>query len=433
MKIVGKTAAEIFDCIRLMTRSKALQPGDALPPVRDLAVALEVNRNTVAAAYKRLVAAGIAVSQGRLGTLIRQTENMVEREGGVQGSPLTDVASGNPNPQWLPDVAAALVQRPYRPRLYGEPTVNAELEAYGRRWMEPDCPSAGEINLTHGAVDAVERLLAAELVGGDKVVVESPCFLSSIITLRVVGLVPVGVAVDSEGMCPAGLAAALEAGAQAVVLTPRAHNPTGCSLRAGRAAQLQALLAQYPHVLIIVDDHFALLSSQPYHSIIPASAERWALIRSVSKVLGPDMRLALVCSDAQTSRRLRLRLVSGTNWVSHLLQDVVLASLTSPLFEAQISRAKADYAQRQQWLRQALQQHGLQVPASCDGLNLWLPLQQEAQPLAHALARRGWLVRNSEPFCLDEAVAGLRLTIATLDEPQAQKLAEDIRACLTGC
>ncbi|HHC4865294.1 TPA: GntR family transcriptional regulator, partial [Klebsiella michiganensis] len=53
--IVGKTASEIFDSIRHLVQSGALKPGDVLPPVRELAGKLSVNRNTVAAAYKRLV------------------------------------------------------------------------------------------------------------------------------------------------------------------------------------------------------------------------------------------------------------------------------------------------------------------------------------------------------------------------------------------
>ncbi len=63
----GKTASDIFDHIRHLVQSGGLRPGEVLPPVRELASQLEVNRNTVAAAYKRLVTSGLAVSQGRNG------------------------------------------------------------------------------------------------------------------------------------------------------------------------------------------------------------------------------------------------------------------------------------------------------------------------------------------------------------------------------
>ena len=202
MKIQGKTAAQIVDCVRALVQSQQLLPGQALPPVRELAAELDINRNTVAAAYKRLAAAGIALTQGRLGTVIRDPYGAGEQEGALPDTPLTDLASGNPRREWLPDMARAFAARPYRPRLYGEPTVNPGLETYGRGWLAPDCPGLFDINVTHGAVDAIERLLVSHLVPGDKVAVENPCFLSSINTLRSAGMAAIGVAMDDEGMLP---------------------------------------------------------------------------------------------------------------------------------------------------------------------------------------------------------------------------------------
>lgn len=63
MKITGQTASAVFDSIRQQILSGALEPGQLLPPVRDLALQLQINRNTVAAAYKRLDAAGLAHTQ----------------------------------------------------------------------------------------------------------------------------------------------------------------------------------------------------------------------------------------------------------------------------------------------------------------------------------------------------------------------------------
>ncbi|EBB9959654.1 GntR family transcriptional regulator, partial [Salmonella enterica] len=58
--IDGKTANEIFDSIRHHIIAGTLRAEDSLPPVRELASELKVNRNTVAAAYKRLITAGLA-------------------------------------------------------------------------------------------------------------------------------------------------------------------------------------------------------------------------------------------------------------------------------------------------------------------------------------------------------------------------------------
>lgn len=429
-EITGKTASDIFDSVRMLVRTGALLPGQPLPTVRALAARLAVHRNTVSTAYKRLASAGVAMTQGRLGTLVREQAGPGEQEGSLPGSPPTDLSSGNPNPAWLPDLGTLLKCRAYRARLYGDAPVDAELEAAARPWMEGDCPRDAELNLSHGSVDAIERLLSAHLVAGDKVAVEDPCFLGSLNTLRVAGFQALGVPVDVHGMQAPALERALAAGAQAVILTPRAHNPTGASLSGARGRSLRAVLAKYPHVLVIADDHFSLLAASPYHDAIPPRARRWALIRSVSKMFGPDLRLAFVASDPETSRRLRLRLAPGTNWVSHLLQDAVAACLASPDVAGQITHARADYARRRSILADALAAQGIAVAAPADGLNLWIPLREDSRASALALARRGWLVRAGEAFGVQAPAHGVRVTVSTLDETLARAFACALGAVL---
>ncbi|MFT3758525.1 GntR family transcriptional regulator [Thauera sp.] len=87
MLIRGKTSAEIFDCVRALTQSGELLPGNALPPVRELAEALGIGRNTVAAAYRRLTLSGITASQGRLGTVVRNHYEPREQEGALADTP----------------------------------------------------------------------------------------------------------------------------------------------------------------------------------------------------------------------------------------------------------------------------------------------------------------------------------------------------------
>ncbi|WP_258223617.1 GntR family transcriptional regulator, partial [Stenotrophomonas sp. HMWF003] len=96
MKITGQTASAVFDSIRQQILSGALVPGQLLPPVRDLALQLQINRNTVAAAYKRLDAAGLAQTQGRRGTVVTAPPAVGAQEGSTGGSALHDLSSGNP-------------------------------------------------------------------------------------------------------------------------------------------------------------------------------------------------------------------------------------------------------------------------------------------------------------------------------------------------
>lgn len=424
--IVGKTASEIFDNIRHLVQSGVLKPGDVLPPVRELAGKLSVNRNTVAAAYKRLVNSGLAISQGRNGTAIKTHNTLPALEGGDPSSPLKDISSGNPDPTRLANVKNYLSAIAAAPRLYGDAAVDPRLAAWAHAWMSKDSGVDAEINLASGAIDALERLLCALLLPGDSVAIEDPCFLSSINMLRYAGFTPSPVPVDAEGMQPDALEEALRNGARAVIITPRAHNPTGCSLSEPRARAIRDILARYPQVLVIIDDHFALLSSTPWHSPLAAESRRWALVRSLSKTLGPDMRLAIVASDCETSAALRLRLNSGSQWVSHLLQDLVIACLNDDAFMASLTESRRHYRRQHEKLIAALARCGITHLTPGDGLNFWFPLEEPSLPVALRLAHAGWLVREGETFGIRAPSHGLRLSLATLSDEEINKLASDL-------
>jgi DNA-binding transcriptional MocR family regulator len=113
----------------------------------------------------------------------------------------------------------------------------------------------------------------------------------------------------------------------------------------------------------------------------------------MSKTLGPDLRLAFIASDADTSAALRLRLNAGSQWVSHLLQDLTLACLTDEAFIASMTETRRHYRQNEK-LAAALARHGYSHATPGDGLNFWLPLPAASQPYALRLARAGWLVRE---------------------------------------
>jgi DNA-binding transcriptional MocR family regulator len=433
MQIVGKTALEISDAIRTLAQNGNLRPGDALPPVRELAETLKVNRNTVAAAYQRLAKAGIAVTRGRLGTAVCVAPAAGEQEGSSAGMALIDLADGNPDPQWLPDPQVLLDGCALKTFLYGEDTILPALRQWGFDWFEPDCAPGYEVELTHGAVDAIERLAAAHLVPGDKVAVEDPCFLGAINALRLAGMQAVGIGIDETGMRPEALEDALDRGVRAVLVTPRVHNPTGCSLSKRRADALKRTLSAYPNVLVIVDDHFALLAETPYHSIIPATTARWALVRSVSKGLGPDLRLAFVACDPATANRLRNRLAPGMTWVSHILQAIVGACLASTDVRQRLDLARSEYARRRNELCHALRDHGFDLPSAAEGFNVWVPLPMEAKDVAFALAKKGWLVRLGGGFHVQGDAQAIRVTASKLQDGQAQRFAEDLKSCLAEC
>ncbi len=432
LSITGTTAAEIADSVRDLLERGALAAGDPLPPVRTLADLLGVNRNTVVAAYRLLAQNGLVVSRGRGGTRVAD-RSPVAQEGYAGDSVLRDVGTGNPDPARIPDPSTVLARVAGRPVLYGEPVLDRDLEQWAREWFA-DALAPGmapRLTVTGGAVDAVERLLAQALTRDDAVALEDPCFLASIHTVRLGGYRAVPVPVDDEGMTVAGLRAALEAGVRAVVCTPRAQNPTGVSLSDRRARELREVMSGHPYVLVIEDDHFSMLTTSPYRSIVSREHRRWALVRSVSKFLGPDMCLALTASDAETAERLALRLSPGTTWVSHLLQRLTHALVSDPTVVSEIDDAASHYADRNARFAGLLTERGL-VTRAGEGLSVWVRLPVAGRAVAGHLMRRGWLARTGDEFVLADPASAdaLRLTVHDLSDADAERLADDLVAAV---
>ncbi|MGE2846944.1 GntR family transcriptional regulator [Rhodococcus sp. 2.95] len=201
--VVRGTAGEISEGIRNLISAGVLAPGDALPPIRALADDLEVHRNTVAGAYRLLVAAGVVETQGRRGSFVRAIP-FLEGEGGIALPGSVDLASGNPDPALLPDLRASLDRTTYTPRLYGAAATEPLLDSWARSSIEDEVLRPCSITITNGAVDAVERLLTAHLTRGDAVAIEDPCFLASIGTLKANSFRAVPMDIDTSGITRKG-------------------------------------------------------------------------------------------------------------------------------------------------------------------------------------------------------------------------------------
>src|ERR1700734_4020666 len=67
--------AQLERAIRVSIATGRLRPGDKLPTVRQLAVDLRINANTVAKVYAELERAGVVATQRGVGTFIHELEN----------------------------------------------------------------------------------------------------------------------------------------------------------------------------------------------------------------------------------------------------------------------------------------------------------------------------------------------------------------------
>ncbi|WP_157859328.1 GntR family transcriptional regulator, partial [Streptomyces pathocidini] len=103
-RIEGRRAAEIAASVERGIGAGELIPGQPLPPLRELAQRLDVNPNTVAAAYRALRDRGVIETAGRRGSRVRARPASTAREAIRVDVPpgVVDVSTGNPDPALLP-------------------------------------------------------------------------------------------------------------------------------------------------------------------------------------------------------------------------------------------------------------------------------------------------------------------------------------------
>lgn len=410
--------------------SGELEPGRLLPPMRELAAQLGVNPNTVAAAYRTLRERGVIETAGRRGSRIRSKPATTGRDYIRVGVPdgVRNLVDGNPDRTLLPGLAEAFAVAAERsdrePVMYGEEAVEPELARLARAELDADSVPDGPVVVTSGSLDAIERVLVTHLKPGDAVAVEDPGWGSLLDLVPALGLRVVAMGVDDEGPVPDDVRRALDAGARALIVTCRAQNPTGAAVTATRARALRSVLKKYPGTLLIEDDHGHRIVDLPLHPLA-GTTRHWALVRSVAKAYGPDLRLAVLTGDPVTLDRVHGRQRLGPGWVSHLLQRAVVHLWTSGAVDARA--VAASYERRRDALIDALEERGIAARGR-SGMNVWVPVPDETGAVARLL-HAGWAVAPGARFRVS-APPGLRITVSTLTPGDIEPLADAVASAV---
>lgn len=401
--IDDKSPRGIAAAIARLITAGVLAPGDRLPTVRELGAELGVSPATVSQAWQAMGSVGLIVSRGRSGSFVRSAPvpwltPRVQRMAGHLGEARLDLSRGTPDPLLLPDLALALTRVSEHAETFSYqevPVIPELLDHLRSSWPYP----AEAITVVDGALDGLSRSLEQVIRFGDRVIVEDPSFPPFFDLLDQLGAVRVPVAVGTDGLDPVALRRALALGPAALLLQPRAQNPTGVSMTAERAEELAGIIAasrQASAMIVIEDDHSAGISASPEVSLGRWLPERVLHIRSYSKSHGPDLRIAALGGPEALINQVVARRMLGPGWTSRMVQTILFELLTSSAAVSTVAAARSVYHSRQKLFADARLATGFDSPQT-DGLNTWIEVDDERQALVH-LAASGIRVTGGTPY-----------------------------------
>lgn len=389
--------------------------GERMPTVRELAKSLNVSPGSISDAWRFLIADGALETRGRLGTFVLDASSVApwRQFRGVVGADLPiDLSTGFPDPEWLIDLRPYLVRLgeapPYEgyPRHELDPALAAVLAP-----LLPFAPSDENTVLATHVIGAMTELLPAIGGIGTGVIVVDPEFAPYLDLLERFKMQPMPVGVDDEGMVFAEVEAAVAAGAKAVVLQTRVHNPTGVSTSRARLEKLARLFAANDVWILDGDYYGELIPEEPRLTAAEWAPAHTVYIRGFSKDIHPDIRVAVMIGAPRLMRAVHRRRVGGFD-VSRVNQDLLRLLLDDPQRRAQTERMRIEFARRQALFLGTMAAHGVVVRPSA-GYNVWVPVRSEPDALVY-LASNGIGVAPGSAFRVRDQSPHIRVSTAAM-------------------
>ncbi len=424
----GRTARALAADIEDAIVSGVLEPGDLLPPMREVVKRNGIASATVASAYRILRDRGLVAGDRRRGTRVIAEPPLAAHRAVLLPPGVRDLSDGNPDPTLLPDLLPRLRRLPQPLGVYQEMVNIPDLvEAAARRIRADGVPTAA-LAVVHGAMDGIERILRLHVRAGDRIAIEDPGYSSIVDIARSLNLNIVPIPMDDRGPRPEALGEKLARHRpKALIVTPRAQNPSGAAWDVARRDDVRGVIQKCEDLLVIEDDHAGPIAGRAYLPLGGYATRPWAVVRSVSKSFGPDLRLAVVAGSDRLIDRLEGSFSVGPGWVSHIIQRLVADLFNDPAVDGQLETAAGVYHERRETLIASLAVHGVES-TSRSGLNVWVPVPREEQVVTGMLSR-GWAVAAGERFRLQSPPA-VRVTTARLKTSDAPAVASALAAAI---
>jgi GntR family transcriptional regulator/MocR family aminotransferase len=377
----GSLAAQIYGQLRAAVLDGRLRCDEALPSSRELAEQLKVSRNTVTAAYERLVAEGYLTGRPGAGTFVNALPHAEPALPLLSAGPLTpravwptmpvppdfgdtpefDFRVGSPDARLFPYAAwRRLLTNQFRPSAMGtgmpvEPAGHFGLRTVIARHLRTARTvetHPQDVLVTSGVQQALDLIGRVLLEPGATAAIEEPGYAPAKLVWESQGAEVIGVPVDEQGL----VVDALPAAARLVYVTPSHQYPTGVALSLRRRLQLLAW-AKRNDAAIVEDDYdsefrYTEQQLEPLHSLDRSG--RVLYVGSFSKVLLPTLRLGFLIHPPSLRHALRAAKFLA-DWHTGLPMQAAMADfMEQGLYARHLRRVRRVYRQRHQRIAAAL-------------------------------------------------------------------------------
>lgn len=431
---------QICEVVSAAIMSDSLAHDRPLPSCRELADQFGVSRNTVFAAYNRLVDLDFLVSRDRSGYFVNPQMSHTQKPQADNTSAPEDMSC----PVSFPPSDLMPVVNPLDWNAYPYPFIYNQIDpdlfpvdgwrectrqALGRKKMpvwasdsvESDSPQLiqqlrqrllntrgiyaedDEILVTLGSQNALFILGTIFSRFGKPVALEDPGFFGARNAFRMAGSELIGIPIDGDGIIPS----AIPSGCQLVFTTPSHQFPTMVTMSQSRREELlEAAIAK--DFLIIEDDYEAEMNyvaqSSPSMRSMDKSG-RLIYVGSLSKTVSPGIRLGFIVAHRDIIREARIARGVMMRHPPTIVQEIVALFFQLGHYDAHLRNIERRYQKRWHAMDAALSKHlGFMTRTESEGgTSFWLtgPDGFDASELAVRLRDKGVLIDRGQDYYLN--------------------------------
>ncbi|WP_313643001.1 PLP-dependent aminotransferase family protein [Stenotrophomonas sp.] len=413
----GPLYLQIAQQVRDAVDDGVLQPGDRLPPQRDLAQLMGVDLTTVTRAYAELRQSDLLDAQGAGGTFIAMSAGNSATSVDLSMN-IPPLLGSSPFAQSMERGFQQLSQQLGQGELmsYHVGAGSRDDRAAAVQWLAPILGnvSAERVVICPGAQAALCAIVLAKTQPGDLIAAEQLTYPGLLAAARVLHRGIVSIAMDAEGMLPDALEAACQQRKPALIyLIPTIQNPTTATMSQARRAAILAIARRHG-IAVVEDDPYWLLAAD---AAPPLAVDSHAdapvyYVSTLSKCLAPGLRTAyLVVPPGEPMEPLLDALRSIALMPTQSMVAVASHWIRSGQADEMVRRFQQELRQRQQIAARILPKPYQAHPY---GLHVWLPLppRLDQYRLIQAAQAQGLGIASSEAFSIEEQAGNaIRLSL----------------------